>query len=100
MLFHVEHLVACRPLFIVIVWCYLAKYTNRILTSAGDTPGMREACPNVAGFILLSFCRASMVIDCSVSKSKSFRIFIHPVFIGETYLVAFLCQSHVGVVAS
>jgi hypothetical protein len=33
--------------------------TNKMLTSAGDTPEIREACPSVAGRILLSFCRAS-----------------------------------------
>ena len=32
--------------------------------SAGETPGMREACPIVSGLIRVSFWRASIVRDC------------------------------------
>jgi hypothetical protein len=35
------------------------SHTMRMLMSAGDTPDMRDACPIVAGRILLSFWRAS-----------------------------------------
>jgi hypothetical protein len=31
-----------------------------MLMSAGETPEMREAWPNVAGRIFVSFCRASL----------------------------------------
>ncbi len=47
------------------------KRTSNTFTSAGDTPGMRDACPIVAGRMRVSFCRASMVSDCSLLKSKS-----------------------------
>lgn len=39
---------------------YFLTNIIRILTSAGDTPGMREACPRVAGRIRESFCLASV----------------------------------------
>lgn len=34
--------------------------------SDGDTPEIREACPNVLGFILINFSRASLDRDCKV----------------------------------
>jgi hypothetical protein len=40
--------------------------------SAGETPGIRLACPMVVGFILLSFCLASVEIDLSVSNGVLF----------------------------
>lgn len=45
---------------------YLEKYTNRMFMSDGDTPGIRDACPRVFGFIFESFCLASIVIDFNV----------------------------------
>lgn len=43
---------------------YRPNLTNNTLTSAGETPGMREACPMVAGRMRVSFWRASMVSAC------------------------------------
>ena len=40
---------------------YLPNFTKRTFTSAGETPGMREACPMFSGRIRDSFCRASIV---------------------------------------
>ena len=45
---------------------YLPKRIRRTLISAGDTPGMREACAMVLGRIFSNFWRASMVNDCIV----------------------------------
>ena len=39
---------------------YRPKYTNNTLISAGLTPGMRDACPIVAGLIRVSFWRDSI----------------------------------------
>jgi hypothetical protein len=38
---------------------YLLKNTTRTDMSAGETPFILDACPMVAGLILLSFSRAS-----------------------------------------
>ena len=43
---------------------YLPNFTNRTFTSAGETPGIRDAWPIVEGLMRLSFCRASIVSDC------------------------------------
>ncbi len=43
---------------------YLPNFTNNTFTSAGETPGMRDAWPIVVGRMRLSFWRASMVNDC------------------------------------
>src|SRR2546428_8300673 len=37
----------------------LLSHTRRILISAGETPEIRDACPTVAGRIVMNFCRAS-----------------------------------------
>lgn len=41
--------------------------TNKTLMSAGETPITLEACPTVLGWILVSFCRASVDKDCMSS---------------------------------
>ena len=44
------------------------RLTNRVaLTSAGDTPDIRDAWPTVAGRIFFSFCLASVLKLCTVS---------------------------------
>ena len=43
---------------------YRPNLTNRTFTSAGETPGIRDAWPIVEGLMRLSFCRASIVSDC------------------------------------
>ena len=52
-------------------WFYLPNFTNNTLTSAGETPGIRDACPIVAGRIRVSFWRASIVSEFIEWKSKS-----------------------------
>ena len=54
-------------LFRVFLWPnrrYLPNFTSRTFTSAGETPGIREAWPSVVGRMRVSFCRASIVSDC------------------------------------
>ena len=46
---------------------YLPNLTSKTLISAGETPGMREAWPIVAGRTRPSFWRASIVNDCMLS---------------------------------
>ena len=43
---------------------YLPNFTSSTFTSAGETPGMRDAWPIVVGRMRLSFWRASIVSDC------------------------------------
>ncbi len=50
--------------FFVIDRRYLPNFTSRTFTSAGETPGIREAWPIVVGRMRVSFCRASIVSDC------------------------------------
>ena len=69
--FLVEHLWCFRPLL-----PYRPKWIRRMLMSAGDTPGMREAWPMVVGWMRDSFWRASMVMDVMAVKSKLAGIFI------------------------
>ena len=69
-LFHVEHergeprRFASLVLFFVIDRRYLPNFTSKTFTSAGETPGIREAWPIVVGRMRVSFCRASIVSDC------------------------------------
>ena len=69
-LFHVEHerdeprRFASLVFFFVIDRRYLPNFTSRTFTSAGETPGIREAWPIVVGRMRVSFCRASIVSDC------------------------------------
>lgn len=50
--------------FFVIDRRYLPNFTSKTFTSAGETPGIREAWPIVVGRMRVSFCRASIVSDC------------------------------------
>ena len=50
---------------------YLPKKISRTLMSAGDTPGIRDACPMVVGQIFDNFWRASIVMEVIFIKSKS-----------------------------
>lgn len=69
-LFHVEYergeprRFASLVLFFVIDRRYLPNFTSKTFTSAGETPGIREAWPIVVGRMRVSFCRASIVSDC------------------------------------
>lgn len=69
-LFHVEHergepsRFASLVFFLWSNWRYLPNFTSRTFTSAGETPGIREAWPIVVGRMRVSFCRASIVSDC------------------------------------
>lgn len=53
-----------RAFFFVIDRRYLPNFTSKTFTSAGETPGIREAWPIVVGRMRVSFCRASIVSDC------------------------------------
>lgn len=57
--------------------------------SAGETPGIRDACPMVDGLIRVSFCRASIESAFNELKSKSGRI---EIFSSRTILSA-MCRS-------
>ena len=69
-LFHVEHERGEPQRFaslVVFLWSnrpYLPNFTSKTFTSAGETPGIREAWPIVVGRMRVSFCRASIVSDC------------------------------------
>jgi hypothetical protein len=55
------------PLSCFFLWSnrrYLPNFTSKTFTSAGETPGIREAWPIVVGRMRVSFCRASIVSDC------------------------------------
>src|ERR1017187_4360269 len=52
------------------------NHTNKMLTSAGETPEMRPAWPIVCGRILASFCRASKRRLGTLEKSKVAGMFL------------------------
>jgi hypothetical protein len=45
---------------------YLPESRSRMLMSAGETPGIREACPTFSGRIFESFWRASIESELMV----------------------------------
>ena len=55
---------------VVVFAAYLPNFISKTLMSAGETPGIRDACPMVLVAMRESFCRASIVKEFIVLKSK------------------------------